>query len=433
MSSQWNMRVYDNKSDLKEALWRAPFVAVDAKGVRTRMRALPLGAAVKEFPEVSCAIVRSRIDIGGLGVVATSTIPAHTFIMEYGGLLSTERRDNDWDYFIETKGQTSFFLVAEEQNSLAHYVNSSGVPNCIYVCEKKNGQYKVGVASLRPIKAGEEITCEYMEDYKDMKCHERASLVIRTVHPPPLGKKKDRGVILGIYGPKKLRYLNLKWTATPQEGKACWSVQSESVQCELAYFWKKQQNLSESMWLAETRPSFVGKKDKQRKILVEQTFTQKPALGRYNLVQDMFIAQSIALRVVELGAKFDFCNGDTSYCECDGKVRHESGLNKRASIWEEDLDELLPDTPASLEEKEQEESKDVFEAAEALMTGRKRKESPNPPSPATPVTGKDNRLYQKFQGLLERVEKRIKAEVVLAFDDDLENIFKEAYNELELL
>jgi hypothetical protein len=102
----------------------------------------------------------------GLGLFAAADIPAGRRIIEYTGLLVTndevERRKHGKYFFgVDAK----FSIDGSPRTNLARYINHSCRPNAAaYVSARSR---RIWVWSKRTIRAGEEITFDYGQEYFD--------------------------------------------------------------------------------------------------------------------------------------------------------------------------------------------------------------------------------------------------------------------------
>lgn len=375
------------------------------------------------LPGTACELVHSALDTCGYGIRATKDLKAHTFVMKYGGDVCNERYGNDWDYYLEHRDGKHWFVGSPVRNSAGFFINSSGIPNCVYVWQRQGDTYWTAVATLRPVKKGEELLCEYYQEMNEIHCNERASLVLRTLHPPPSDLKKDKGVILGTYGTKLRRYYNMRWVTMPAVGKDCWSVACEGQMHVLDYFWLKQENPQHSCWLMQMRPSIVGKKDKKRLQLVDEHFAKMPRSATPNLVTDSYVARQAALKAEQFGVRYDFCEGDTDLCNCEARLRRERGLaSGKLSLWEvTETEEVVEiDPPVVEKKKNKKKRKNLMKPA---------MEEATPPMPSL----LPNKHVQKFRAILEHMKKRVDREVVTCDDEGLEAIFEEAFASVDAL
>lgn len=121
---------------------------------------------------MSHRIVRRESPIHGNGVFATEDFPAGVEIIEYtGGLISHEEADRLYANTTQT-GHTFLFTLNDEwvidgnqAGNIARWINHGCDPNCQAVVEEAEGddrrKDRVIIESLRPIRAGEELTYDY--------------------------------------------------------------------------------------------------------------------------------------------------------------------------------------------------------------------------------------------------------------------------------
>jgi SET domain-containing protein len=116
-------------------------------------------------------IVSRRSPIHGNGVFAATDLDAEETLVEYRGrLLSHAQADRAYPG-AET-GHTFLFILnadyvidANVDGNVARWINHSCAPNCQAVLEEDEGgnrrRDRVFIQTLRPIKAGEELTYDY--------------------------------------------------------------------------------------------------------------------------------------------------------------------------------------------------------------------------------------------------------------------------------
>ena len=97
----------------------------------------------------------------GLGLFAIDAIPAHKRIIEYVGRLisneEVEKRRGKYFFGVNTK----WSIDGSARSNLARYINHSCKPNA----EAFISGHRIWVWSKRRIKAGEEITIDYGQEY----------------------------------------------------------------------------------------------------------------------------------------------------------------------------------------------------------------------------------------------------------------------------
>ncbi len=105
--------------------------------------------------------VRVKRGISGLGLFAGEAIPEGMLIIEYVGerISGEEANRRGGKYLFEIDETVT--IDGKDRGNLARYVNHSCNPNAESVIIKK----RVYIQSIRPIKAGEEITYDYGPEY----------------------------------------------------------------------------------------------------------------------------------------------------------------------------------------------------------------------------------------------------------------------------
>ena len=121
---------------------------------------------------MSRRIVARRSQIHGNGVFAAVDLPAATELIEYRGrMLTHAQADKLYGGGAET-GHTFLFtlndkyvLDANVDGNVARWINHSCAPNCRALLEEAAGnkrrEDRVLIETLRPIRAGEELTYDY--------------------------------------------------------------------------------------------------------------------------------------------------------------------------------------------------------------------------------------------------------------------------------
>jgi len=119
-------------------------------------------APVRKPPQPDFVLVvrRSRC---GLGLFTEQPIPKSTDVIEYTGVMITEKQveKSRSRYLFDVGGDGA--LDGSPRSNRARYVNHSCRPNCEAVVRKK----RVFIRAVRNIRAGEEITYDYGKDYFD--------------------------------------------------------------------------------------------------------------------------------------------------------------------------------------------------------------------------------------------------------------------------
>lgn len=97
----------------------------------------------------------------GLGLFAARRIPPNRQILEYTGphLTEEEATERGGRYLVELTDGT--YVDGSGRDNLARYINHSCRPNCTYYAPHR----RVLIRSLRAIEPGEELTCDYGEEY----------------------------------------------------------------------------------------------------------------------------------------------------------------------------------------------------------------------------------------------------------------------------
>lgn len=111
-----------------------------------------------------------RSPIHGNGVFAAVDLPAETPLVQYRGRLLTHRQA-DRLYPGAESGHTFLFILNERYvidanvgGNVARWINHSCAPNCRAVLEedpRDRRRDRVLIETLRPIRAGEELTYDY--------------------------------------------------------------------------------------------------------------------------------------------------------------------------------------------------------------------------------------------------------------------------------
>jgi SET domain-containing protein len=115
---------------------------------------------------------------GEWGLFALVDIPKDSEIIEYKGKIISTKIADKLDVLHRKKGELWIFAMndkfeidASRQYNLARYINHSSTPNCISTLKRsKDGNPKhdkIIIESLRDIKAGEELSYDYMFTHAD--------------------------------------------------------------------------------------------------------------------------------------------------------------------------------------------------------------------------------------------------------------------------
>ena len=107
--------------------------------------------------------LRVRRSAAGKGLFTEESIKKGARIIEYTGkVVKDSDRRLDWGKYFFEVGKNKV-IDGNIKSNLARYINHSCVPNC----EADGPEGKVYISSLRNIKAGEELTYDYGEEYFD--------------------------------------------------------------------------------------------------------------------------------------------------------------------------------------------------------------------------------------------------------------------------
>jgi len=140
--------------------------------------------------------------IHGNGMFAVTGIPAETRLIEYKGKLRTHRQADSLHGGESDSGHTFLFTLndkyvidANENGNDARWINHSCDPNCTAVLEEAEGRDRskdrVFIESLRPIKAGEELTYNY-----GIVLEERQTPRLKAIWACRCGSPKCTGTLL---------------------------------------------------------------------------------------------------------------------------------------------------------------------------------------------------------------------------------------------
>jgi hypothetical protein len=139
-------------------------------------------------------IIRSS-SIHAAGCYTTSRIPKGVKVVEYTGPRISKRKA---DARFKDSKITYLFGVGDGStvisgHGMAMYINHSCDPNC----ETEEVRGRVWVMSIRPIKAGEELTYDYNlydGDEEDATCYCGAAICRRTMFSPEEVARKEKAV-----------------------------------------------------------------------------------------------------------------------------------------------------------------------------------------------------------------------------------------------
>jgi len=117
------------------------------------------------------SILVRRSPIHGNGVFAAKDLPAEKYLIEYRGELMTHAKSDKLYAENAETGHTFLFILNDkyvidgtERGNAARWINHSCEPNCqpVLVEHASNRRLdRVMIETLRPIKAGEELTYDY--------------------------------------------------------------------------------------------------------------------------------------------------------------------------------------------------------------------------------------------------------------------------------
>ncbi len=106
----------------------------------------------------------------GYGVFARAPLIQHTFISEYTGYVRKKRflflKSSDYCFGLSTPmGWRSFVIDAKKGGNLARYLNHGDNPNVEPIAIFYRGLIRILLRTLRPVRAGEQLTYDYGEEY----------------------------------------------------------------------------------------------------------------------------------------------------------------------------------------------------------------------------------------------------------------------------
>lgn len=143
--------------------------------------------------DVSLRVGRSKT---GRGVFACEDIPKGACIVEYTGKPvpdMTKVRDTGKYLFDVGKGKT---IDGNIKSNRARFINHSCAPNC----EANGPSGRVFILALRRIKAGEELTYDYGEDYFDKHIKPKGCLCAKCVRRKRTAAAKRRAAAAAPHG-----------------------------------------------------------------------------------------------------------------------------------------------------------------------------------------------------------------------------------------
>jgi SET domain-containing protein len=117
-------------------------------------------------------LIRRNSPIHGRGVFAARDLPAGHRLIRYRGKLCTPQQIESGDAGDSESGHTFLFTLNEHwvidgaiQGNVARWINHSCDPNCEPILEETDdgvpAHDKIFIETIRPIRAGEEITYDY--------------------------------------------------------------------------------------------------------------------------------------------------------------------------------------------------------------------------------------------------------------------------------
>lgn len=221
---------------------------------------------------------QSSIRNAGFGVFTACNIKAHEFLMEYPGKISTDEIQNGYGISFNENG-TSFYCNVQKPNSMAHFINSLDVPNCVFVITPSGTSYHISIISLVSLSAGQELFLNYYLDFLERPRSSRLSDVLILAHVPKAG---DKGVTLFVYGKSKKRkfgngktsrqrYVAAKWVRSPCPRDEIWAMSAATSKTggtlfhdEASYFLEKQTTPACSYFLVTSHTGDWGRKDRKK-------------------------------------------------------------------------------------------------------------------------------------------------------------------------
>jgi uncharacterized protein len=134
--------------------------------------------------------------IHGRGVFALKRIPKGTRIIEYKGMLITDKEaDRRYSRIQAHSPHTMLFSVddglvidATRKGNSARWINHSCAPNC----EIEEERHRIFIESRRDISAGEELTYDY-----NLQIGEKHTKTAKREHACFCGSRRCRGTMLG--------------------------------------------------------------------------------------------------------------------------------------------------------------------------------------------------------------------------------------------
>ncbi|OGH62102.1 MAG: hypothetical protein A2848_01340 [Candidatus Magasanikbacteria bacterium RIFCSPHIGHO2_01_FULL_50_8] len=107
--------------------------------------------------------LRTRKSAAGIGLYAEEAIPKNRFVIEYWGKLVSDARAEKilGKYLFDL--ENGKHIAGGTRKNIARYINHSCRPNC----ESRTVGNRVYIFSIKKIKAGDELTYDYGEEYFD--------------------------------------------------------------------------------------------------------------------------------------------------------------------------------------------------------------------------------------------------------------------------
>ncbi|MES2491413.1 MAG: SET domain-containing protein-lysine N-methyltransferase [Pseudomonadota bacterium] len=148
------------------------------------------------------SIIVRRSAIHGNGVFAARNLPKGEELIEYRGRRITHKQADKHGAGSPESGHTFLFTLndkyvidGDNEGNDARWINHSCMPNCQpFMIEDESGNLikdRVVIESLRPIKAGEELTYDY-----GIKLDERHTPRLKKIWECRCGKPKCTGTML---------------------------------------------------------------------------------------------------------------------------------------------------------------------------------------------------------------------------------------------
>ena len=154
------------------------------------------------------SIIVRRSAIHGNGVFAARNLPVGVELIEYGGRRITHKQADKLNAGNADSGHTFLFTLndkyvidGDDEGNAARWINHSCMPNCQgFLIEDEGGdprKDRVVIESIRPIRAGEELTYDY-----GITLEERHTPHMKKIWECRCGKSRCTGTMLK---PKRTR------------------------------------------------------------------------------------------------------------------------------------------------------------------------------------------------------------------------------------